>query len=139
MRRTLIGLALALLLAGCGGSARPQRAGTPGLPRHLATVWATQADEIAAAAQVPATCSQAQTLAGSLAQEVAVKINRIPARLRTPLLDAVTSLAHSITCASPPTKPKGPPPRKEPKPKEKHGHGHGPHRHGGDGGDGGGG
>lgn len=115
-------LALALLLAGCGGSPRPQQAAVPTLPRQLAHTWASQANAIATAAQSAATCPQAQQLAASLAQDVTANSGQIPARLRTPLLDAVTNLAQGITCASPPeTKPKPP---KGPPGHEKHGHGH---------------
>jgi hypothetical protein len=125
---------LAVVAAGCGGAAGPQRSPAHGVPRALAQAWAGQATAIASAAAAGNDC-RAMRLAASLRDEVTASRHKLPLRLRSPLLTGVNALADRIsTCTrvvTVPTPPKGPPP-KGPKPP------HGPpghHKHG-DGGNG---
>jgi len=123
---------LVVVAAGCGGSARPQRAAPHEIPRALARGWEGQASEIAAVASTGDSC-RALELARSLHTEVVTSQPQVPLRLRAPLLTGVTSLADRITCTRA-TVPRKPP--KPPKPPDKR-HGHG-HEHGGGDGNGGG-
>jgi hypothetical protein len=102
----------------------------------LAQQWAEQASAIAAAADAGQSC-RAHELAASLRAEVIQAGGKVPARLRTPLLDGVNSLADRIVCTptpatvtmpAPPPTPKHPPhPRHPPPHHDHHGHGHGHH------------
>jgi hypothetical protein len=126
LRLGLASTLVLLLVAACGGS---PRAAAPKLPGRLAQSWAVRADRIAAAANQGNDC-RAQRLAGSLSAEVSLKEDKIPVRLRAPLLEGVQTLADSITCVplrhKPPPKKPGP---KPPKPPKDHGH----DKHGGEG------
>jgi hypothetical protein len=121
-----------LVAAGCGSSSRPRDLTEHGLPRTLAHTWAAQASAIADAAAAGDGCG-ARRLAGSLRTEVISAGGVVPARLRTPLLGAVNSLANRIVCVVPPLTVTNPPPP-ESKPKGHRGHGHHDH-HGHGGGD----
>jgi hypothetical protein len=129
-------LLLVVVAAGCGDAGRPQRAALPGVPSALAQAWAGQASEIAAAASAGNSC-HARELANALRAEVTASKDRLPSRLRPPLLTSVNSLAARIPCTPVvSTPPKKPTPPKEPKPpKEHHEHGHHGHHGHGDGGD----
>ena len=121
----------AVVAAGCGGGAPPQRPTAHGVPRALARGWERQASAIATAAAARNNCSALQ-LANALRSEVTATQHRLPRRLRTPLLTGVNALADRITCV--PTVQT--PPKKPPKPPGEH---HGRHDHRGHGqGDGGG-
>jgi hypothetical protein len=115
---------------GCGSSA--DRPLARGLPRSLAHTWAAQASTIAEAAAAGDGC-RASRLAGALRTEVISARGSVPARLQTPLLEAVNSLADRIVCVVPPvtvtTNPQPPPKPGPPKPR------HGKHDHHGNGGD----
>lgn len=127
MLRVLLAAALLVMVAaGCGGASGPQRPAFRGVPRVLAHDWEGQASAIAAAASAGDSCHALQ-LAKSLRADVVASKDKLPARLRPPLLTGVTALAGSITCTPPA-------PSKKPKPPhERHGHGHhGHHGHGGD-------
>jgi len=117
-----------MVAAGCGGASGPQRPAFRGVPRVLAHDWEGQASAIAAAASAGDSCHALQ-LAKSLRADVVGSKDRLPARLRPPLLTGVSALANRITC-TPPV------PEKQPKPPhEKHDH-HRHHEHHGHGGDG---
>jgi hypothetical protein len=125
---------LGVVFAGCGGAAPPQRSGFRGVPSALAQDWEGQATAIAAAASAGNSCRALQ-LARTLRTDVIRSRQKLPVRLRAPLLTAVNALADRITCAPAVAGV----PRKPPKPShEKHGHDkhHGDHGH--DQGDGGG-
>jgi len=123
---------LAVVTAGCGGAAQPQKLAVHGVPPALANHWERQALAIASAAAAGNNCSALQ-LTNALRSDVTASEHRLPMRLRAPLLTGVNSLAERITCVvTVPTPPKKPPKPKPPH--EHHGHGH----HGQDGGDGGG-
>jgi hypothetical protein len=131
--RILSGAALLVVIAaGCGGAARPQRSAVHGVPPALAQSWEGQASDIAAAASAGNSCL-ALRLANALRAGVAASKERVPSRLRPPLLISVNALADRIKCApvvqTPPEKPTPP---KKPKPKEPHEHDH--HDHHGRGG-----
>ena len=140
MTRVLRTLSAALFLvvvaAGCGDAGRPQRSALPEVPSALAQEWAGQASEIAAAASAGNSCRALQ-LAKVLRTEVNASKNRVPSRLRPPLLTSVNALADRIGCTPVvPAPPKKPTPPKEPKPpKGHHEHGHHGHHGHGDGGD----
>jgi hypothetical protein len=121
VRRIGLVCLLLLLAAGCGGAARARRPAAPRLPHALAVQWASEAANVAIAAQAHQGC-RAQQLARSLAEQVAQRSGRVPSRLRTPLLTSVTALEARIACVRvvQPKQPAGPPPKK---PKER---GHGP-------------
>jgi hypothetical protein len=133
--RILAGAALLLVVvAGCGGAA-PQRSASQRLPRALAHDWEAQASAIAAAADAGNDC-RAMRLAASLRTEVAASRQKLPVRLRSPLLTGVNDLADRIsTCTRIVTVPVQPKPTNGPKPKpppheppghkgqDKHGHG----------------
>jgi hypothetical protein len=101
------------------------------VPQALAQDWEGQVSAIATAASAGDSCRALQ-LASSLRADVAASKDKLPSRLRTPLLSGVNALADRITC-TPPS------PRKPPKPpQERHGdRGHHGHRGHGEG-DGGG-
>ena len=118
---------LAVIVAGCGGSAAPQRSASRGVPRALAQDWEGRAAAIAAAASAGNSC-RARHLARALRIDVARSRHKLPYRLRSPLLTGVSALADRITCTpvvTNPAPPKKPPKGPHPKPKPpKH---HGPH------------
>jgi len=118
---------VALLLAGCGGSSRPDRSATRGVPRALASEWASQASAVAGAAAAGDSCRAAQ-LAAALRTDVIEKESRVPARLQPALLSGVNALADRIVCQAPPVTSKNPP-KPPPKPPHKHDH-HDHHKHG---------
>jgi hypothetical protein len=123
---------LAVVLAGCGGGAPPQRSAFRGVPSALAQDWERQASAIAAAASAGNSCLASQ-LAVALRTDVTRSQQKLPPRLRLPLLTGVIALADRTTCPPPvtsvPRKPPKPPPEK---------HGHHKHDHGPGDGDGGG-
>jgi hypothetical protein len=119
---------VAAIVAGCGGGAPPQRSAFRGVPRVLAQDWEGQASAIAAAASTGKSC-RALHLAAALRTDVTRSRDKLPYRLRSPLLTGVNALADRITCTpvvtkpAPPKKPpKGPKP-KPPKPPKPHGPG----------------
>ncbi|HKD93855.1 MAG TPA: hypothetical protein VKB43_04005 [Gaiellaceae bacterium] len=127
--RIVSAVALLAVVAGCGGSARPQRSAAHGLPPALAQEWEAQASAIASAASAGNKC-RAMRLAASLRDDVTASSHKVPVRLRTPLLTGVNALADRIsTCTRIVTVPQTPPPKGPP---------HGPpghhHHHHGDGG-----
>jgi len=107
---------VALLLAGCGGSSRPDRSATRGVPRALASEWASQASAVADAAAAGDSC-QAAHLAARLRTDIIEKESQVPARLQPALLAGVNALADRIVCQAPPV-----PPAKPSKPPHKHDH-----------------
>jgi hypothetical protein len=107
---------VALLVAGCGGSSRPDRSATRGIPRALASAWASQASAVANAAAAGESCQAAQ-LAAALRTDIIEKESQVPARLQPALLAGVNALADRIVCQVPPVPPKNPP-----KPPHKHDH-----------------
>ena len=119
-----------LVTAGCGSSALRPEPAVHVLPRAQARAWAVQAARIADAAAAGDSC-RARRLAGALRTSVISAGGTIPVRLRTPLLQAVNSLADRIVCVIPPrTVTITPPAPQKPKgPKEHPPHGH--HGHGG--------
>jgi hypothetical protein len=130
--RNLSAVALvALVAAGCGGAARQHGSSAPGVPRALAQAWEAQASAIATAAVNGDSC-RAHALAASLRSDVIHAGSKVPARLRTPLLDGVNSLADRIVCTPPPQTVTRPAPPKKPKPPahDDHGHHHDHHGHG---------
>lgn len=109
----------------------------------MAREWEGKASEIAAAASAGNSCRALQ-LANSLRADVSASKEKLPRRLRPPLLTGVTALADRITCTPPTVAPAKAPiaPTKRPEPPHEHGdhgqrdhHGHG---HGGKGPGGGG-
>ena len=123
-----------LVLAGCGGAARPQAAAKPPhIPRGLARAWATEASSVAQALAAGDGCTalrQATALRDSVVQAHA----RVPARLRAPLAAVVEQLPARITCNPPAPaapvvqRPTPQPPHPHP-PRHDHWHGRG-HGHG---------
>ena len=129
---------LVVLAAGCGGAGRSERV-THGVPRALAQGWEDRAEAIAVAASAGNDC-HAQQLAVSLRADVEKSEQKVPRRLRSPLLNGVKALEARITCTPPATTVPQKPPKQPKPPHEKHGdheHDHGHHGHG-KGGDGGG-
>ena len=125
---------LVLVAAGCGGAAGRQKPAFQGVPRTLAQTWEGQAAAIAAAAAAGNNCRALQ-LTDSLRVDVVAAKDRLPARLRPPLLTGVNALANRITCTPAPRKELPKPPKGPKPPPERHGHGHrGHHGHGGGGG-----
>ena len=130
MSRLLSAAALLVILAaGCGG-AGPSEHAAHGVPRSLAQGWEDRAEAIATVASAGNDC-RARELAISLDQDVVQARHRLPLRVRSPLLAAVSSLADRTTCtpvATNPAPPKNPqPPHKKPKhepPKQHDPHGH---------------
>lgn len=129
---------LAVVTAGCGGAAQPQKLAVHGVPLALAHDWEQRASAIASAAATGNNCS-ALRLANALRSDVKATQHEVPLRLRAPLLTGVNALADRITCVpTVQTPPKKAPSKKAPKPPpEHHGH-HGHHDHGHGKGDGGG-
>ena len=127
-------LLLVVVAAGCGDAARPQRSAFHGVPPALAQDWEGRASEIAVAASAGNSC-RALKLANALRADVVASKDRVPPRLRPPLLSSVGALADRIKCTPVvQTQPKEPKPPEKPKPKEPHEHeGHGHHGHGGGG------
>jgi hypothetical protein len=113
---------LAIVAAGCGGAARPEKTASRGVPRALAQEWEGQAAAIAAAATAGDDC-RARQLASSLQDEVEQSQHRLPLRLRSPLVTGVTALADRTTCSpvAHPLHKKAPKPETKPPPKP-HGH-----------------
>lgn len=124
VQRVLVVAALAVLLAGCGGSGRPQKLASRGVPRALAVEWASRASAVAVAAKSGNRC-RALRLASALRDDVISAQGRVPARLRSPLVAGVNALADRFTCTPKPA-PTGP--AKHPKPPPKR-HGPGPGHH----------
>ena len=122
---------LVVVAAGCGGAARPQRSAFHGVPPALAQDWEGRASDIAAAASAGNSCRALQ-LANALRADVVASKDKLPSRLRPPLLTSVNALADRIKCTPVvQTLPKKPTPPKKPKPKEPHEHDrHGHHGHG---------
>jgi hypothetical protein len=124
--------AVALLMAGCGGSSRPDRPATREVPRALASEWANQASAVASAAAAGDDCQAAQ-LAATLRTDVIEKESQVPARLQPALLAGVNALADRIVCQAPPqtviVPSKGEPPPKH----DQHGHDKHGDKHGNDG------
>jgi hypothetical protein len=126
--RIVSAAALGVIVAGCGGAAPPERSAFRPVPRALAQDWEGQATAIAAAASAGNSC-RARRLARALRTDVAGSRDKLPYRLRSPLLTGVNALADRITCTpvvtkpAPPKKPpKGPKPKpKPPKPHGRHG------------------
>jgi hypothetical protein len=118
---------VALVVAGCGGFARPHPVAARGLPPKLAQQWAAEASSIADAAAHGQGC-RAQRLASTLRDEILAQQGRVPARLQGPLVTGVNALADRITCTPQPVAV----PAKAPKPPPKHGPGHGHHDDHGD-------
>jgi hypothetical protein len=117
---------LGVIVAGCGGAAPPQRSAFRAVPRALAQDWEGQATAIAAAASAGNSC-RARRLARALRTDVARSRDKLPYRLRSPLLTGVNALADRITCTPAVTKPAPPKkPPKGPKPKPKPPKPHGP-------------
>jgi hypothetical protein len=116
-----------LVAAGCGNAVR-SNAPAHGVPRALAREWASRASEIAAVAAAGNSCRAVQ-LANSLREDVVAAEDRVPQRLRPPLVTGVNALADRLTCIEKVTVPQ--PPQKPPKkPPDDHGPGH--HGHGDD-------
>jgi hypothetical protein len=121
-------VALALMLAGCGGS--PRRAAPPApphIPRALAHSLAAQASAVAQSLAAGDGCG-AQEHANQLRGDVvlAVSEHRIPVRYRQTLTAAVDDLPDRITCNPAPPAPAFTPPA----PRHDHGPGFGfPHGH----------
>jgi hypothetical protein len=114
-----------LVAAGCGGSARTQTLATDGVPRALASEWASRASAVAVAAKSGNSCRALQ-LASSLRDDVVSAQSRVPARLRSPLVTGVNALAARFTCTPNPSKPaKHSRPPKPPDHKHDHGDDHG--------------
>jgi len=125
LRNVSAAVLLAVIVAGCGGAATPQRSAFRGVPPALAQDWEGQATAIAAAASAGNSC-RALHLAAALRTDVARSRHKLPYRLRSPLLTGVNALADRITCTPVVTKPA--PPKKPPKgPKPKPPKPHGPH------------
>ena len=122
---------LVVVAAGCGGAARPQRSAFHGVPPALAQDWEGRASDIAAAASAGNSCRALQ-LANALRADVVASKDKLPSRLRPPLLTSVKALADRIKCTPVvQTPPKKLTPPKKPRPKEPHEHDrHGHHGHG---------
>jgi len=111
-----------VIVAGCGGSSRPQKSGLRGVPPALAHDWEGQATAIATAAAAGDGCRALQ-LASSLRDQVLASEQKLPHRLRSPLVTGVNALADRLTCTvttTVQTAPKKPPEHKH----DHHDHGH---------------
>ena len=143
MSRVLSALALLVVVAGCGGAARPQRTATHQVPPALARSWEGQSEAIATAASAGDDCHALQ-LAVSLRNDVEKSEHELPLRLRSPLLAGVNALAARahIECTPPATSVPQQPSKPPKPPHDKHGdhehhhHGHQGHGKGDGGGDG---
>ena len=125
---------VAVVAAGCGGAPPPQRSAFQGVPPALAQQWEGQASAIADAATAGNSCRALQ-LAAALRTDVAQSADRLPFRLRSPLVTGVNALADRIRCTPPVTsapKKRSKPPKPPHEPHGKHEH-HGHHGGGGDG------
>ena len=114
---------LALVAAGCGGSARLDRPAHRGIPPTLAAEWQSQASMVADAAAAGNDCLALQR-ASSLRDEIIAHEAKLPARLYLPLVTGANALADRIVCtptATPPHK-KPPEPPKHHKPPDDHHH-----------------
>jgi hypothetical protein len=116
---------LVVVAAGCGGAAGPQRSALHGVPPALAQDWEGRASDIAVAVSGGDSC-RALKLANALRADVVASKDRVPSRLRPPLLSSVRGLADRIKCTpvvqTPSKEPATKPP---PKPEDKgHGKGH---------------
>ena len=87
---------VALVAAGCG-SAGPRPRADRGLPRALASAWATRASAVASAAAAGENCRASQ-LASSLRDAIIAEEGRVPIRLQKPLIQGANALADRITC-----------------------------------------
>ena len=85
-------LALAVVVAGCGGATRPPHSGVHELPPALAQDWEGRASAIATAASTGDSC-RAMQLADSLRDDVLAQEHKLPLRLRSPLVTGVIALA----------------------------------------------
>jgi hypothetical protein len=117
---------LVVVAAGCGGAAGQQRSAVDGVPRALAQDWEGKALKIADAASAGNSCLALQ-LANALRADVTASKDRVPSRLRPPLLTSVRALAGRIKCM--PVVQTPPKDHKPPKEPHEHGH-HGHHGHG---------
>jgi hypothetical protein len=124
-----------VVAAGCGGAARPQQSAFHGVPPRLAHDWERQASAIAAAASAGDDCGAAR-LADALRTQVFESEQRVPPRLRRPLVEAVNALANRLTCTvtTVQTVPQKPYPKPPPKHDHHGDHGPGHHKHGDGGG-----
>jgi hypothetical protein len=125
LRMLSVAALVALVAAGCG-SAGPRPRAERGLPRALASAWASRASTIASAAGAGENCRASQ-LASSLRDEIIAKEGRVPVRLRKPLVQGANALADRITCtvtvAPAPKRAPKPPGQKPPKPPHDKKHG----------------
>ena len=104
--RTMVAaLAGVVLLAGCGGSARPSTtAAAPRIPHALGVALAARADRVASALERGDECTAAaQADRLNVAVGNAVSSGAIPARLQAPAVAAAARLASSIVCRPPTT------------------------------------
>ena len=88
---------LVVVAAGCGGAARPQRSAFHRVPPAQAQDWEGQASDLAAAAYAGNSC-RALELANALRADVVASKDKLPSRLRPPLLTSVNALADRIKC-----------------------------------------
>jgi hypothetical protein len=123
VRIVLAAALLALVAAGCGGTARPGPRVIHGVPRTLAAEWQAQASKVADAAAAGHDCL-ALHLASSLRDEIISDQARLPQRLYAPLVTGANALADRIVCkATVTTAHKKPPePPKHHKPHDDHHH-----------------
>jgi hypothetical protein len=97
----ILPLAIAVMLAGCGGSrsARPE----PTLPAPLAARLAERADETARLAAAGDDCgARKQALALQVATVAAINANQVPGALQEPLQTSANDLVSRIVCVPPP-------------------------------------
>jgi hypothetical protein len=135
--RLALVLAVGLVVAGCGGSAKRAAPRQPHLPRAVATELRSRADSVAAALAAGDGCTaQARARALQAAFRTAVNGRRVPPRFQESLSSAVNDLAARITCVPPPAPAPAPVDAKPhghghaPGPRHGHGHGHGHGKHG---------
>ena len=92
-------LAGAVLLAGCGGSARTTTTAAQRIPHALGSALAARADRVAAALRRGDECgAAAQADRLNVAIGNAVSSGEIPARLQAPALTAAARLSSAIVC-----------------------------------------
>ena len=101
MKRAVALVAVAALLAGCGGSHHSQPPPEPKLPRALAQSWSRGANAVASALEANKACL-AQQRAERLLGDVVAAINakRVPHALLEQLTSLVNALPAQITCGS---------------------------------------